>query len=65
MKLLGDCNLQIRLNDGKYVLAISQENGDVVYQINEHTIIPVITKALQELIVKVQAIEKIIEKKEG
>lgn len=49
----------------KYVLAISQENGDVVYQINEHTIIPVITKALQELIVKVQAIEKIIEKKEG
>lgn len=47
----------------KYVLAISQENGDVVYQINEHTIIPVITKALQELIVKVNSLEKIINRK--
>ena len=27
MKLLGDCNLQIRLNDGKYVLAISDGMG--------------------------------------
>ena len=49
----------------KYVIAINQENRDVTYQINEHTIIPVITKALQELIVKVQSLEKIIDEKEG
>ena len=45
----------------QYVLSIKQENGDVSYQINEHTIIPVITKALQELILKVKKLEKELE----
>lgn len=47
-----------------YVLSLAQTDkdgnytGDMTYQIDETTIIPVITKAMQELVEKVQCIER-------
>lgn len=41
-----------------FVLPISQRDGTTLYQINETTLIPVLSKALQELIDKVETLER-------
>lgn len=50
----------MQLNES-FVLGIKQEDGSTKYQVNETTLLPVISKAVQELIERVENLERKLE----
>ena len=50
----------MQLNES-FVLGIDQEDGSTKYQVNETTLLPVISKAVQELIDRVENLERKLE----